>query len=49
MSRSSALASDSKTDVWYGDWGHCGLCLFVNGVTTILPNPYGRHVRQRRH
>jgi HK97 family phage major capsid protein len=35
------VTADSSTDLWFGDFGMCGVCLFAGGTATILPNPYG--------
>jgi HK97 family phage major capsid protein/HK97 family phage prohead protease len=34
-------AADGASDIWFADYGQCGICLFAGGTATILPNPYG--------
>jgi HK97 family phage major capsid protein len=34
-------ATDGASDIWFADFGQCGLCLFASGTATILPNPFG--------
>jgi HK97 family phage prohead protease len=34
-------ATDGASDLWFADFGQCGLCLFAGGAATILPNPFG--------